>query len=191
MWEPPLFGFWHIASAIAARRHIPGRARPWTHKKGFSNRRIADSFHPTLNGRFGMARFDLTDFEWSVIEPLLPNKPRGVARVDDRRVLNGIFWRLRTGAPWADIPPRYGPHTTCVNRFNRWRKAGVWDRLLSAVSRAYSGDIQMIDSSSIRVHSTLPTPKKRRSIQLHGSLAWWADNQNPRACRCLRVTDPS
>ena len=76
-----------------------------------------------------MARFDLTDFEWSVIAPLLPNKPRGVARVDDRRVLNGIFWRLRTGAPWADIPQRYGPHTTCVNRFNRWRKAGVWDRM--------------------------------------------------------------
>jgi transposase len=49
-----------------------------------------------------MARFDLTDFEWSVIAPLLPNKPRGVARVDDRRILNGIFWRLRTGAPWAD-----------------------------------------------------------------------------------------
>ena len=48
-----------------------------------------------------MARFDLTDFEWSVIEPLLPNKPRGVPRVDDRRVLNGIFWRLRTGAPWG------------------------------------------------------------------------------------------
>ncbi len=64
-----------------------------------------------------MARFDLTDFEWSVISPLLPNKPRGVPRVDDRRVLNGIFWRLRTGAPWADIPERYGPHTTCVNRF--------------------------------------------------------------------------
>ncbi len=42
-----------------------------------------------------MARFDLTDFEWSVISPLLPNKPRGVPRVDDRRVLNGIFWRLR------------------------------------------------------------------------------------------------
>jgi len=74
-----------------------------------------------------MARVDLTDFEWSVIQPLLPNKPRGVPRVDDRRVLNGIFWRLRTGAPWADIPGRYGPYTTCVNRFNRWRKAGVGD----------------------------------------------------------------
>ena len=99
-----------------------------------------------------MARFDLTDFEWSVIEPLLPTKVRGVPRVDDRRVLNGIFWRLRTGAPWADIPARYGPHTTCVNRFNRWRRAGHWARILEAVSEAYDGDVQMIDSSSIRVH---------------------------------------
>ena len=109
-----------------------------------------------------MARFDLTDFEWSVIQPLLPNKVRGVARVDDRRVLNGIFWRLRTGAPWADIPERYGPHTTCVNRFNRWRKAGVWDRILAAVSEAYDGDIQMIDSSSIRVHQHAANGKKKR-----------------------------
>jgi transposase len=95
-----------------------------------------------------MARFDLTDFEWSVIEPLLPTKVRGVPRADDRRVLNGIFWRLRTGAPWADIPARYGPHTTCVNRFNRWRKAGHWARILEAVSAAYDSDVQMIDSSS-------------------------------------------
>ena len=109
-----------------------------------------------------MARFDLTDFEWSVIQPLLPNKPRGVPRVDDRRVLNGIFWRLRTGAPWADIPSRYGSHTTCVNRFNRWRRAGVWDYLLEAVSKAYDGDIQMIDSSSIRVHQHAANGKKNK-----------------------------
>ena len=108
-----------------------------------------------------MARFDLTDFEWSVIQPLLPNKPRGVPRVDDRRVLNGIFWRLRTGAPWADIPARYGPHTTCVNRFNRWRRAGVWDRLLSAVSEAYDGDIQMIDLPRCGFTSTVRTVKKK------------------------------
>jgi transposase len=97
-------------------------------------------------------RYELSDFEWSVIAPLLPNKPRGVPRVDDRRVLNGIYWRLRTGSPWADVPERYGPYTTCYNRFVRWRKAGVWDRLFEAVSRAYEGDLQMIDSSSIRVH---------------------------------------
>ena len=118
-----------------------------------------------------MARFDLTDFEWSVIQPLLPNKPRGVPRVDDRRVLNGIFWRLRTGAPWADIPGRYGPYTTCVNRFNRWRKAGVWDYLLDAVSKAYDGDIQMIDSSSIRVHRHAANGKKGHPIPLQGPLA--------------------
>jgi len=51
-----------------------------------------------------MSRYDLTDFEWCVIEPLLPNKPRGVPRVDDRRVLNGIFWVLRSGVPWRDLP---------------------------------------------------------------------------------------
>ena len=75
-----------------------------------------------------MSRYDLTDSEWRVIEPLLPNKPRGVPRVDDRRVLNGIFWVLRSGAPWRDLPERYGPRTTCYNRFVRWRRAGVWDR---------------------------------------------------------------
>jgi hypothetical protein len=50
-----------------------------------------------------MSRYDLTDFEWRAIEPLLPNKPRGVPRVDDRRVLNGIFWVLRSGAPAGAI----------------------------------------------------------------------------------------
>ena len=51
-----------------------------------------------------MDGYELTAFEWRVIQPLLPNKPRGVPRVDDRRVLNGIFWVLRTGAPWRALP---------------------------------------------------------------------------------------
>lgn len=60
-----------------------------------------------------MSRYDLTEFEWRVIAPLLPNKPRGVPR-DDRRVLDGIFWVLRSGSPWRDLPERYGPHTTAT-----------------------------------------------------------------------------
>jgi transposase len=81
-----------------------------------------------------MARYDLTDFERRVIGPLLSNKLRGVPRVDDRRVLNGILYILRSGSPWRDCPERYGPYTTVYNRFNRRRKAGVWDKLMDASS---------------------------------------------------------
>ena len=58
-------------------------------------------------------RYELTDTEWSIIGPRLPNKPHGVPRVDDRRVLNGSLGRFRTGSPWAEILERYGPSTTC------------------------------------------------------------------------------
>ena len=105
-------------------------------------------------------RYELTEHEWSILSPLLPNKPRGVPRADDRRVLNGILWRFRTGSPWAEIPERYGPSTTCYNRFVRWRRAGVWDRLLEAVSKAYDGDILMIDSTCVRVHQHAATGKR-------------------------------
>ena len=134
----------------------------------------------------------------SIIEPLLPNKPRGVARADDRKVLNGIYWRLRTGSPWADIPERYGPATTCYNRFVRWAKIGVWDRIFEAVSKAYDGDLQMIDSP---LHpcppARVPTSKrgfakKRRRRwgprwnPMHGAFAGRTDHQDPCARRCQR-----
>ena len=99
-----------------------------------------------------MARFDLTDFEWGLIQPLLPNKPRGVARVDDRRVLNGIFWVLRTGSPWRDLPERYGPYTTVYNRFNQWARAGVWIQVFEALAKKSPDSMQFIDSSIIRAH---------------------------------------
>ena len=83
---------------------------------------------------------------------MLPNKPRGVPRVDDRRVLNGIFWVLRSGAPWRDLPESYGPHTTCYNRFVRWRQAGVWDQIMDALAAAHDAAVQMIDTSVVRVH---------------------------------------
>ena len=97
-------------------------------------------------------RYELSDYEWSVIRPMLPNKPRGVPRVDDRRTVNGIFWVLRSGAPWRALPERFGPHTTCYNRFVRWRRAGVWDHIMDAVAAAHDAAVQMIDTSVVRVH---------------------------------------
>jgi transposase len=83
---------------------------------------------------------------------MLPAKPRGVPRVDDRRVLNGIFWVLRSGAPWRDLPALYGPRTTCYNRFVRWRRAGIWDGIMPALTAAHDAAVQMIDRSMVRVH---------------------------------------
>src|SRR5262249_35087089 len=97
-------------------------------------------------------RYELADYEWLAIKPMLPNKPRGVPRVSDRRVLNGIFWVLRSGAPWRDLPEAFGPYTTCYNRFVRWRRAGVWSRIIDALAAAHDVAVQMIDTSIVRVH---------------------------------------
>ena len=65
-------------------------------------------------------RCEFCEHEWTAIKPMLPNKPRGVRRVDDRRVPDGIVWVLRSGAPWRGLPATYGPRTPCYNRFVRW-----------------------------------------------------------------------
>ncbi|MBC7167801.1 MAG: IS5 family transposase [Phenylobacterium sp.] len=107
-----------------------------------------------------MARYDLSEAEWRLIEPLLPNKPRGVPRVDDRRVINGIFYVLRTGSPWRDLPSRYGPHTTVYNRYNRWAKAGVWLKVFEALAAKSPQSLHLIDSSIIRAHQHAAGGKK-------------------------------
>ena len=81
-------------------------------------------------------RYELSDDEWTVIKPMLPDKPRGLPRVNDRHVLNGIFRVLRSGAPWRDLPDNFGPFTTCYNRFVRWRRTGVSCRRGSSDSPA-------------------------------------------------------
>src|SRR5260370_8269736 len=96
--------------------------------------------------------YELSDYEWTAIKPMLPNKPRGVRRVNDHRVLNGIFWVLRSGAPWRHLPETYGPRTTCYDRFVRWRLAGVWDQIMDALAAGHDAAVQMIDSPVVRVH---------------------------------------
>jgi transposase len=105
---------------------------------------------PKLEPR--IMRYELTDYEWAAVRPFLPNKPRGVPRVNDRRVLNGIFWVLRSGAPWRDLPETFGPYTTCYNRFVRWGRAGVWDQIMDALAETHNAAVQMIDTSVVRVH---------------------------------------
>jgi len=67
-------------------------------------------------------------------------------------VLNGIFWVLRSGALWRDLPEPYGPRTTCYNRFVRWRQAGVWGEIMEALAAGRDAAVQMIDTSVVRVH---------------------------------------
>ena len=94
----------------------------------------------------------ITDYEWHVTRPMLPNKSRGVPRVDDRRTLNGNFWVLRSGAPWRDLPESCGPHPTSYNRFVRWRRAGVWDQIMEALAVAHAAGMQDLQSRYSRPH---------------------------------------
>lgn len=81
-----------------------------------------------------MRRYELTDMEWEMLEPLLPAQARtGRKRKPMREVMNGVFWVLRSGAPWRDMPERYGPWKTVYHHFNGWRKAGVLDGTLRAL----------------------------------------------------------
>ena len=77
-------------------------------------------------------RYELSDYEWTAIKPILPNKSRGVRRVNDRRVPDGILWVLHSGAPRRDLLETHGSRTTCYDRFVRWRRAGVWDQIMEA-----------------------------------------------------------
>ncbi len=117
-------------------------------------------------------RHELTDDQWARLEPLLPPQRPTTGRPakDHRTVLNGIVWVLRTGAPWRDLPERYGPWQTVYSRFRRWREAGVWDRILRALQDDgahdddLDGSLTMIDGSSIRAHQQAAgAPKKGAS----------------------------
>jgi transposase len=107
-----------------------------------------------------MRRGDLTDEQWERLKPLLPpHKPKtGRPNADHRRIVNGILWIDRTGAPWRDLPERYGPWKTVASRFYRWREAGVWERALGALHRRAdeAGKLDwgthFVDSTTVRAH---------------------------------------
>ena len=82
-----------------------------------------------------MSRGDLTDSEWRILDLLLPDRgDRGPPISDKRRMVNGILWVLRTGAPWRDMPERYGNWNSVFVRFTRWSKLGVWDAVFETLA---------------------------------------------------------
>ena len=111
-----------------------------------------------------MARYDVSETEWRLIAPLLPNKSRGVTRVDDRRIINAIFYVLRTGSPWRDLPSRYRPYTTAYNRYNRQSKRGVWLQICETLAAQSRGSLHLIGSSIIRAHQLAARGKKGTRI---------------------------
>lgn len=113
-----------------------------------------------------MPRKILRDDQWARIEPLLPGKAtdRGVT-ADNRRFVEAVLWLLRTGAPWRDLPPEFGRWHSVYMRFARWRKNGVWDRLLEAVREEADLEEVFIDSTAVRAHlhaagAVKKTPRK-------------------------------
>ena len=114
-----------------------------------------------------VGRGELTDKAWEQIAPLLPpNGRRGQQWAEHRRVINGILWKLRTGAPWRDVPTRYGPWKTCYERVVRWRRDGTWDRLLAhAQTKADAGGELIwevsIDSTTVRAHQHAAGARQR------------------------------
>ncbi len=93
-------------------------------------------------------RHDMSDTEWEILHSVLPHKHQGPERVHDRRVMNGIFFVLRNGTPWRDLPERYGPYTTCYNRYNRWSKNGIWASIMGELQRLTGDDDGSADGSA-------------------------------------------
>lgn len=119
-------------------------------------------------------RGDLSDERWQRLEPLLPpEKPHtGRPSKPHRTVINGILWVLRTGAPWRDLPERYGPWSTVSGRFYAWQKSGLWQQILSRLQAQADAEdrlnweIHHVDGSVIRAHQHAAGAKRGTLTQI-------------------------
>ena len=99
-------------------------------------------------------RHALTDEQWHLVEPLLPRSTARTGRPpsDPRLMLDGIFWILATGAPWRDLPERFGPWHNVYNRFSRWARRGHWKRIYKALRVRVDKTGSIVDGSNVRAH---------------------------------------
>jgi transposase len=125
-----------------------------------------------------MTRQEISDEQWAVLAPLFP-KPKRTGRppMDMRLTVEGIAWRFRTGAPWRDVPERFGNWNSIYQRFADWSEDGTWARVLATVQGEAAGRGEVswtvsVDSSITRVHQHGATLPRVRGgwVELHESL---------------------
>ncbi len=99
-------------------------------------------------------RHDISDEFWLKLEPLLPGRKGswGGQAHDNRKFINAVFWILRTGAPWRDLPPEYGDWKNTHRRFSRWRDKGVWEKLMEKLIGEHELEWIMIDATYLKAH---------------------------------------
>ena len=107
----------------------------------------------------GTRRHGLSDAAWRRLEPLLPRRARtGRPPKDHRAIIDALLWLGKTGAPWRDLPERFGPWRTVATRFYRWIRAGLWDRILAELRRVADAaggidwEVHMVDGTGVRAH---------------------------------------
>lgn len=108
-----------------------------------------------------MRRYEITDQQWHRIALLLPGKASDVGRTatDNRLFINAVLWIARSGAPWRDLPERFGPWNSAYRRFRRWAKTGVWQKVFQQLQEP-DLDWLMIDSPVVRAHQHAAGQKK-------------------------------
>lgn len=122
-----------------------------------------------------MRRHELSDEQWAKLAPLLPPLRPATGRParDHRTIINGILWLLKTGAPWRDLPERFGPWRTVVSRFYRWRQAGIWDRVLARLQQdgAVDWSLNLLDGTIVRAHQQAAGAKEGKTSKLSAEAA--------------------
>ena len=110
-----------------------------------------------------MRRYELTDEDYSKIEPFLPGSEGDPGRhgADNRLFLNAVMWVARSGAPWRDLPERFGNWNSVYQRFNRWLKNGVWEEIFRELGQEADLKQLMLDSTTIRAHQHAAGAKKK------------------------------
>jgi len=146
-----------------------------------------------------LSRGDLTEAEWRLLKDLLPAERGRKSRpaLDNRMIVNGILWRIRTGTPWRDVPEKYGKWMTVYQRFRRWSEAGVWEVVASTLAQAMADNTHhSVDSTTVRGHVSAAGAKGGLANRLlagrgAGSPVKFIVSVTPEASRSPSISPPA